>query len=90
VALVVESTLRSTYGEHQIRRYLEWVKTDFAGQRYRGLLMLTALEDPLSEEDVAFAADAEIVNAGRWADLHKLLEPLSIESSSQTARVPSG
>ena len=89
VALVVESKLRSTYRDDQIRRYLEWLETEFAGRRYRGLLTLTAMEDPLSEDDLAFAAEAKIeIAERRWADLHKLLEPLTYAAAAEGGLAP--
>lgn len=79
VALVVESKLESGYAAAQIRRYLEWLDSEFADWRpRRGLLTLTAREAPWDEEDIAFAKRKKIKDAARrWADLHELLEPLT-------------
>lgn len=80
VALVVESKLGSTYGEGQIRRYLEWLVAEFGSRPGRGLMTLTAQEAPWPEDDIAFAASHGIVSsARRWADLRELLQPLTDE-----------
>ncbi len=78
LALVVESKLGSTYGQDQLRRYLEWLDAEFVGRPCRGVMTLTAQEAPWPARDVAFADTKGIVSAARrWADLHELLEPLT-------------
>lgn len=83
LALIVESKLGSTYGEGQIRRYLEWIEADFKSRPRLGLMTLTASEAPLLPDDVSYArAHGILVAARRWANLHSLLEPLVDEGAS--------
>lgn len=83
VALIVESKLGTSYGEAQIRRYLEWLEANFKSRPHLGLMTLTAREAPWSVDDVAYAGARGITgSARRWEDLHNLLEPLVDESAS--------
>jgi hypothetical protein len=76
VALVIESKLGSGYGDGQLGKYLTWLDREFADRQYRGLLTLTADEDPWPELDVEFA-DARGIRAQArlWEELHEALAP---------------
>ncbi len=54
--LVVESKLQSTYGEGQLRRYLDWLARENQHQPLRALMTLTERNAPWPEGDVAHAA----------------------------------
>jgi hypothetical protein len=53
--LVVESKLKSTYGDGQLRKYLDWLDQVHSTRTHRGLMTLTERQAPWPSEDVARA-----------------------------------
>lgn len=69
-ALVVESKLGSSYGQDQLRRYLDWLGTEHKDLPHRALLTLTAARAPWPTVDDAHAGTLGIAGrARRWEDL---------------------
>jgi hypothetical protein len=85
-ALIVESKLDSGYGEGQIRKYLEWLRSDAVSQPRRALMTLTAAGAPWSASDERYAdANGIIRSARRWEELHAAFAALA--SAARTSEV---
>jgi hypothetical protein len=80
VILVVESKLQSSYGDGQLRKYLDWLAQVHPDCPHRALMTLTAREAPWPAEDVARAAELGVVaSPRRWQDLFAALASLAPE-----------
>jgi hypothetical protein len=67
LVLVVESKLDSFYGEGQLRAYIDWLASDHKDAAHRALMTLTANEAPWPADDVAHAAQLDVVaSRKRW------------------------
>ena len=68
--LVVESKLDSSYGDGQLRKYVDWLAEKSNEYANRALMTLTAREAPWPADDIAHAAQLGVVAAPRrWHDL---------------------
>src|SRR3954451_11508462 len=78
LALVVESKLGSSYGEGQLRAYIDWLASEHKDAGHRALMTLTANEAPWPADDLAYAAQLDVVaSLRRWHELHTALSPLT-------------
>ena len=82
--LVVESKLDASYGDGQLRRYLDWLATESSEHSQRALMTLTARHAPWPDEDVAHAAELDILAAPRrWEELFKELATIAADPDLQ-------
>jgi hypothetical protein len=82
--VVVESKLGAAYGEGQIRKYAEWLRSRQSTNR-QGLLTLTARRAPWPDGDAELTESYGIVAAPRrWEELHLALQPLIEQASSDS------
>jgi hypothetical protein len=87
LALVVESKLGSSYGEGQLRTYIEWLaeQKDVA---HRALMTLTANPGEWSADDLAHAAELDVIaSPRRWHELHTALSALTAALDDLPARL---
>ena len=78
--LVVESKLRSSYGEDQIRRYLGWLARLRDGKA-SALMTLTAKVAPWRDDEKTLASELSVGRAEkRWEELHEALQPFLDEA----------
>jgi hypothetical protein len=74
VAVVVESKLGSSYGEGQLRKYLDWLAEAHEKSAHRALMTLTEREEPWPAQDQSHAAALGVTAAPRrWQDLFTTL-----------------
>jgi hypothetical protein len=90
VALVVESKLGSSYGEGQLRKYLDWLAEAHEKSAHRALMTLTEREEPWPAQDEAHATSLGVTAAPRrWQDLFTALKEVAgkIEPDGLSARL---
>jgi len=78
ITFVVESKLQSTYGDGQLRKYIDWLSADHADRAHRVLMTLTEHNAPWPDEDIRHAASLDVIAAPkRWHDLYEALETVA-------------
>jgi hypothetical protein len=78
--LVVESKLKSGYGDGQLGKYLDWLAEQHSESPRRGLMTLTELHAPWLPEDLNKATALGIVpTARRWHELHDVVAAMADE-----------
>jgi hypothetical protein len=88
LVLVVESKLGSFYGEGQLRAYIDWLATEHKDAAHSALMTLTANEAPWPADDLAHAAQLDVVaSSRRWHELHTALSPLTSALDELPARL---
>jgi hypothetical protein len=80
LVLVVESKLKSAYGDEQLAKYVDWLASDHKDCAHRALMTLTEREAPWPKTDIEHAAALGVVpTARRWQDLFVVLAQLAAE-----------
>lgn len=88
LVLVVESKLGTSYGEGQLRWYVDWLASEHKDVAQRGLMTLTASDAPWPADELAHAAELAVVaSARRWHDLHTALSSLTSALDGLQARL---
>lgn len=81
--VIVESKLGSSYGEGQLRKYIDWLAAEHGDRPHRALMTLTEYNAPWPAEDLAHAASLNVrAAARRWEDLYASLGELIDGTSS--------
>jgi hypothetical protein len=78
LVLVVESKLGSVYGVGQLRAYIDWLATEHKDVAHKALMTLTAYPGPWPADDLAHAAQLDVVaTPRRWHELNTALTSLT-------------
>lgn len=81
--VIVESKLGSSYGEGQLRKYIDWLTAEHGDHPHRALMTLTEHSVPWPADDLAHAASLNVrAAARRWEDLYVGLEALATDTTS--------
>jgi hypothetical protein len=74
--VVVESKLQSSYGEGQLRKYIDWLGTN--DRAHRVLMTLTERNAPWPPDELARASEVNVTaSARRWQDLYVALNQVA-------------
>jgi hypothetical protein len=72
--VIVESKLGSSYGEGQLRKYIDWLAAEHGDRPHRALMTLTEHSAPWPADDLAHATSLKVrATARRWEDLYVAL-----------------